>query len=521
MQPLFGPRFVDAMRQAMGEAYTDQAVSDALGLAGQAAMARGDLSGAERLTRGGSASEIWIRLFLLGLDVESTVAAKALSPVDLGEAVESGLLIARAGTVRAGLDVRPYSESGGPNWWVVSDLGSDVRPGVVAGEHVLGIGSAATTLAQSTMRRPVERALDIGTGCGVQALHLSRHAKSIVATDINPRALRMAATTAALNGLTWDLRTGSLLAPVGEQSFDLIVCNPPFIVGPGFSAADEGYTYRDSGMAGDEVCRELVEGLPDRLRPGGSAQMLANWVITADERWQDRLDAWLAHADCDAWIWQREVADPGEYVSMWLRDAGLQPGSQAWRSRYDRWADWFVTNGVLAVGMGLVNLHRTGATPRVVLAEDVVQPIEQPIGAAIAQWFDRQSWLRREGQTGLLDACLRTAEDVVYEQRSMLAKSMLTQDGPAQGEAATDDGSLKQLRQLRSMRWEVEIDSAVLGLVSTCTGEIPLGSGMVLIADLLGLEAVEVVTALTPVVADLVQRGFLLPPDGSIPQHRA
>ena len=40
------------------------------------------------------------------------------------------------------------------------------------------------TLARAVIRSPVERALDIGTGCGIQALHLSQHAGSVVATDI-------------------------------------------------------------------------------------------------------------------------------------------------------------------------------------------------------------------------------------------------------------------------------------------------------------------------------------------------
>jgi methylase of polypeptide subunit release factors len=113
---------------------------------------------------------------------------------------------------------------------VVSDFGSDVRPGPLAPEHVLGIGTASLTLAQATPRSPVGRALDVGTGSGVQALHLGLHAEHVVATDISPRALRLAATTAALSGQKWDLRPGSLLAPVEGERFELVVANPPFVV---------------------------------------------------------------------------------------------------------------------------------------------------------------------------------------------------------------------------------------------------------------------------------------------------
>ena len=53
--------------------------------------------------------------------------------------------------------------------------------------------SAVVTLADLTIRRPVGTALDVGTGCGIQALLAARHAERVVATDINERALVFAA----------------------------------------------------------------------------------------------------------------------------------------------------------------------------------------------------------------------------------------------------------------------------------------------------------------------------------------
>ena len=85
---------------------------------------------------------------------------------------------------------------------------------------MLGLSPASITLAQLTMRMPVDRALDLGAGCGVQALHLATHAAHVVATDLNPRACAMSQLTAALNDVQVDVRQGSLYEPVDADTFE-------------------------------------------------------------------------------------------------------------------------------------------------------------------------------------------------------------------------------------------------------------------------------------------------------------
>ena len=77
------------------------------------------------------------------------------------------------------------------------------------------------------------RALDVGTGSGVQALLAARHARRVVATDVNKRALLYAELNAALNGLeNIEFRRGSLFEPAGGEYFDLVTCNAPYVVSP-------------------------------------------------------------------------------------------------------------------------------------------------------------------------------------------------------------------------------------------------------------------------------------------------
>jgi methylase of polypeptide subunit release factors len=501
---LFDDRGIDRLRLALGE-YTVDSVHEIIGLVGQAAQSRGDLAGLARQVTGQSRLETLIRLFLVGSEVPEAAARAALHPLPLEQAERAGLLAASSGAVRARLDVRPYAQDAiGPSrspdgWWVISDFGSDVRGGPLAADHVLGIGAASLTLAQATPRGPVGRALDIGTGCGVQSLHLATHADSVVATDVSHRALTLAATTAALSGQSWDLRAGSLLEPVDGERFDLVVANPPFVV----SAGTGGYDYRDSGLAGDGVCEALVTGLPDVLSDHGTAQLLANWIIPADRAWPDRLADWLAGRGCDAWVWQREVAEPAEYVALWLRDAGESPGTPSWSRHYNSWLDWFAAAGVAAIGMGLITLWRTDSADPVVVIEDVPQPVEQPIGVLLPDWLQRQRWLASTRDDALLDATLAPAPGLVRDRSDLLGP-----DGWAVAAA--------RLRQSYGMRWELDVDEPIAALVAGCDGRTPLRTPLSVLAAALDRPAAEVTEAALPVVRDLVGRGFLSPAwDGS------
>ena len=177
---------------------------------------------------------------------------------------------------------------------------------------MLGISSASTSLAQLTMREPVGRALDLGTGCGVQALHLAGHADQVVATDVNSRALWMTRLNAALNGAEVEVRDGSFFEPVAGERFDLISTNPPFVISP---ATGERLVYRDSGLPGDRVVEHIVRTGPDHLADGGWLQVLANWSIVEGRPWDERLGSWLRE-DCDALVVQRETLDPAAYVEL-------------------------------------------------------------------------------------------------------------------------------------------------------------------------------------------------------------
>lgn len=265
-----------------------------------------------------------VRLLVLGEAERPADLDAALPRTGSGGLVELGLaLLADDGLVRATCDLRPYGDER-HDWWIASDLSEHILGPVLPTDHVLGVGGASTTLASWTPRPSVARALDLGTGCGVQALHLTAHADRIVVTDLSTRAVDYARFNAALDDVALDLRHGSLLAPVAGEQFDLVVSNPPFVITPR-RAGVPLFEYRDGGATGDAIVAGLVADLGRVLAPGGIAQLLGNWELAVDESWTQRVGSWLEPTELDAWVIQRDTQDVAEYAETWVRDGGHRP----------------------------------------------------------------------------------------------------------------------------------------------------------------------------------------------------
>lgn len=199
--------------------YTVDDVADVLGPRAQAALGRGETTPAMTRTGGGSAVETLTRLFWLQRPV-SRAAAEVALPDLVEHLAGAGLLSTSGDDVLARVEVRPQvmADPEQHPLWVLGDPapGMDARPHRVDADQVLGISNASNSLSQQTLRGPIGRSLDLGTGCGVQALHLAAHSERVVATDVNARALWMTDFNAALNDVAdrIEVRDGSLFTPL-------------------------------------------------------------------------------------------------------------------------------------------------------------------------------------------------------------------------------------------------------------------------------------------------------------------
>lgn len=488
--PDLPPRLRDALVAAE---FSYDRVTELLGEQGHLALGRNETTPAWRATSDGSPLATLTRLFLLQRTVALPEVERAL-PGLVPSMQAAGFLTVAGNDVRAGLDIRPYGTEDA-DWWVVSDLtpGMDGAPIQVGTEHVLGISPAATSLAQLTIRDRVGTAFDLGTGCGVQALHLAQHCDRVIATDVNERALEITRFNLALNGVdNVEVHGGSLFDPLldsGVGSVDLIATNPPFVISP---PTGDRLTYRDSGFPGDSVVERIIRAAPQHLNEGGWCQVLANWAIT-DIAWEERIGGWL-DPSCDALIVQREVLDPAAYVELWLKDAGHH-GGPGYLAKYDEWLGWLEAEGITGVGFGWLNLRRrpsgeSGTATHSLL--DWPYTVEQPIAPAIAEWGDAIG--RPADDHSLLAARLVRRSDVIQETT---------------GEPGAEDPEVIVLRQQRGFRRARTAGSMEAALVGACDGDLTIGQIADALAQLTEREPDELRAELLTNVRELVAEGFL------------
>lgn len=255
-------------------------------------------------------------------------------------------------------------------------------------DFVLGVGPATRTLAQLTIRWPVDSALDLGTGSGVQALLASRHAQRVVGIDVSGRALAVADFNARANGIeNVEWREGSWLEPVRGERFGLVVANPPYVISP-----DSDLVYRDSGETTDSLVRRLLSEIPGVLEEGGFAQIVCNWVVAEGGDWRMPLERAITDRGCDAVFLRYAQQEPTEYAETWHRRLAEKDASE-YRSVVDRWVAFYREHGVEAIAFGLVVLRRRPG-PNWTRAIKVPAPATERAGDHVVRLFVGWDWAR-------------------------------------------------------------------------------------------------------------------------------
>lgn len=436
-------------------------------------------------TRGATPLETIVRLFLLGVPVDEDQARTALAPLPLEWWAERGLLDVSSGNAQGTVQLLCYQG-------LVVAFDFQRRPGeVLRPDFVMGISPSSLTLAGLTVRRPNRTALDLGTGCGIQAFLSAQHSERVVATDKNPRAVALTAFNAALNELTYiDSREGDMFEPVEGETFDLITSNPPFVISP-----DNVYSFMHSGMTGDEVCRTIAREAPRFLNPGGFCQFMANWTVGIDEDWDDRLAGWFAGTGCSVWVLRRGAQSPDEYARIWIES---EEGEEAFARSFAAWMDYYERLGIAAIDSGLITMRRGSGGPNWFRAEDSPETMVFPASNEILRTFEAEDFL----------AAHLDDEALLGARYSVAPDARLTQEFGPDGDSWDLVGT--ELRRTEGMNWSGAIDTAAANMLGRCDGTRPMAELLAALAAEAG-EDLQAMSHWPGLIRRLVQCGFLRP----------
>ena len=400
---------VDRLRAALlGLGYTGDAVRALLGDDAYQGRARDVPVHLRRLTAA-TPVETAIRFFFLGVPVERDVLEQALAPLSIDDLEALGVAEPAGSAIRATVRVVPQAD--------LLLAGNRYPDETAAGgpeDYVATVTAPSAILGALTVRSPARTALDIGTGSGVQAIWAARHCERVVAVDVNPRALNLAAFNARLNEAdNIDLREGSLFEPVADERFDLILCNAPYVVSP-----DRRYAFRDGGAYSDGFSERLVREVPEHLEEGGFAHLLVSWIVQGED-WAARPRAWIDGAGCDAWLLLGATRDPVTYAAIWNEE--VSGDSAVFGETLDRWIAYLAEIGADSVVEGAIVMHRRTGAPRWFRADRVPAAHPAPASDQVLRVFAANDHLAGlEDDAALLDESPRVVDRAHAEQELAL-----------------------------------------------------------------------------------------------------
>ena len=426
-------------------------------------------------------ANVLVRLFLLGAPIDEATLEEFLSAPIIEFCKASQLLTVVDGMVRASIVIVPVEDL-----LLASDafeiLGTDD-----AQQFVLPASThSANFLRYLTIRTNVTSTLDLGCGCGIQALFAARHSKQVVATDISTRALWYTQFNAALNGID-NVGTveGSLFEPLAGQTFDLIISNPPFVISP-----SETFEYRDNPMELDEFCKALAREAPQHLNDGAHLQMLCEWVEIEGEPWQERISDWIR--GCDAWILHASPLTPETYVRQRASDIS---GDSVDTGAIDTWQQYFRKHKVRAVHPGMITLRKRDAD-NWLHVQNLMGDVTTAAGQAISSGIEAVDFLEACDDDALLAATLILADELAAEE--------MRDDDQVVGVC---------LRLNNGLNTDVEIDGAVAAFLNLFNGKRTVHDCTVELGKVADADPEDLTQDLLAIVRVFASRGFLVPVD--------
>jgi 16S rRNA (guanine1207-N2)-methyltransferase len=127
--------------------------------------------------------------------------------------------------------------------------------GIFSVKHV---DNATELLIESAKIEEKQRVLDLGCGYGIIGIAIKTFFPDcdVVMTDVNKRATHIARQNVKSSGLDIKVLTGDCYTAIGDETFDVILTNPPY-------------------SAGRSICFTFIDEAFRRLNAGGTLQLVA------------------------------------------------------------------------------------------------------------------------------------------------------------------------------------------------------------------------------------------------------
>jgi len=392
---------VDAVREVLSDAgYQTDIIVDYLGAVPGRIPAERFPEIEERIHSRTDKLGLMLELFFLGLTCYSDHAEKLLGQDAVRALIKCGLLRAGAGLLTPMARLSPVD-----NLVIASDplkLHKEKRS-----DYVLAPFGVGLRLADLMFRRPIGSMLDLGCGSGMLGSLACGFADRVTLTDINPRAVAFSRFNTLLNGFGQaKCIQGDLFDSVGEERFDLIVCNPPYVISP-----CQTYSYRDGGI---EFSSRVIKQAVPHLADDGWLQMWLEWPEYPDRDWRYEMDRQLSAAQCDGWVLRLYSQDLPTYSTIWLQQE--YGGDAIPEKELITWQRYLADLGIAAVGGGLLVARRcsTKTAVRTIRDAPIISP--GPIGEALELWLNAQILLNQLNEPEqLLDIPLAPAPSLKLE----------------------------------------------------------------------------------------------------------
>ncbi len=297
----------------------------------------------------------WLyRLWLLAQWVPRPPLEAVLGRPLVTRLVEWGLVAESEHGLGATVDLYPLDGD-----YLVTDrqIGVGRRPHSV---YPLGIDSYS--LQRLIPRSRFERALDLCTGSGIQAL--TARAGLTHAVDLSPRAVDFASFNLSLNrpGQNHQVFQGALFKPLPEGRYDLIVTNPPWVPTPD----QEIELYRGGGLDGERLTREVVQEVSDWLTQHGQLVMYVEYPRYAGQTYLERERGWLGGSGWGLALVHLRHFSTEEYVAG---QVASHTGEQLHQG-FDRWMTSYEQAGIEGMSRAVLYCKRSPRDWEAVLEAD-------------------------------------------------------------------------------------------------------------------------------------------------------